>query len=112
MTELDSLSSLLLEQEKRFLELSKEAEDDQAKCANLHAALLIGYCALEAHVNGVADDLKARAGLRILDQSILPERDFTLDKGAFGLTGRLKMYLLQMAGIGEHRSLVSRIRIP
>jgi hypothetical protein len=37
----------------------------------LHAALLLGYCALEAHVNNVAADFADRPELTVLEQSIL-----------------------------------------
>jgi len=57
--------------------------------------LLLGFSALEAHVSGVADELRMRNGLNIMDHSILSERDVVLENGEFQLTDKLKMYRLE-----------------
>ncbi len=56
MAEIDELSVQLLEQAKRFLEKADEStgEGESAYC---NAALLLGSCALEAHINAIADEL-------------------------------------------------------
>ncbi len=59
-------------------------------------ALVIGVCGkLEAQVNALSQELALRDGLSILDQSILLEKDYSLDKGVFNLTAKLKMYRLE-----------------
>ena len=59
------------------------------------AALLLGYCALEAHINNVAADFAERSELTILEQSILQERSVDLNNGQFELTNTLKMFRLE-----------------
>ena len=63
--------------------------------AYLHAALLLGYGALEAHINNVAADFADRPDLTVLQQSILQERDIALKSGQFELTHAPKMFRLQ-----------------
>lgn len=96
MNEIDRLSNELFEQAKRFLEKAIAASTDSAaRDAYAHAALLLGFSSLEAHLNAVAEELSARPNLGVLDLSILTERDFTLDDGRFQTTQRLKMYRLE-----------------
>ena len=95
MTDIDSFARTLLEEAKRFLEKAADAQDPADKSAFLHAALVIGVCALEAQVNALSQELALRDGLSILDQSILLEKDYSLDKGVFNLTAKLKMYRLE-----------------
>jgi hypothetical protein len=59
MQSFDEFSRLLLEEAKRFLEKAKGTEDP-GQSAYLHAALTLGACALEAHVNAVCDDFLTR----------------------------------------------------
>ena len=95
MTDIDDLSVQLLEQAKRFLERAKSEPDQDGQSAYCNAALLLGFCALEAHLNAVAEELTLRKGLGVLDQSILSERDFSLDAGRFVVTKKLKIYRLE-----------------
>jgi len=93
MNEIDALSTQLFEEAKRFLEVAPASEIDQvAHDAFSHAALLLGFSALEAHVNAVAEELSMRPNLGVLDKSILTERDFALYEGRFELRERLKIY--------------------
>lgn len=96
MLEIDTFASDLLEEAKRFLEKSKESIEGEGKKAYLHAALVLGVSALEAHVNAIADEMANRdtAGLSVVEQSILTEKEYILDKGEFKLTRKLKMYNL------------------
>lgn len=55
----------------------------------------MGVAALEAHINAIAEELLVRVDLSILDQSILEERDFRLEKGEFALVAGLRMYRLE-----------------
>ena len=95
MSDIDEVASLLIEQSKRFLEKAREETDDGGKQAYRNAALLLGFCALEAHVNALAEELSIRPDLTVLDQSILLERDFRLEKGTFNLHKNLRMYRLE-----------------
>lgn len=96
MNEIDRLSNELLEEAKRFLEKAQLASNGSAdRGAYAHAAILLGFSALEAHLNAVAEELAARPNLGVLDRSILTEREFTLDDGRYQVTQRLKMYRLE-----------------
>lgn len=55
------LRTQLFEEAKAFLEKFYSNREDAAAVAYLHAALLLGYCALEAHVNNVAADFADRS---------------------------------------------------
>jgi hypothetical protein len=89
---IDEFASSLLEEAKRFLE--KAAADYAGEQAHLHAALMLGFCALEAHTNAISDEFSTREDLSIADQSVLTERDIRLEHGEFKL-GPLKMYRLE-----------------
>lgn len=96
MNDFDRLSSNLFEEAKRFLEKATNASGDlAARGAYAHAALLLGFSSLEAHVNAVAEELAERPHLGVLDISILTERDYALDSGLFQATQKLKMYRLE-----------------
>lgn len=96
MKEIDLISTQLFEEAKRFLEKAQEAEGDPAAMsAFAHAALLLGFSSLEAHLNAIAEELTLRAGLSVLDESILKEREFGLVCGRFETKPGLKMYRLE-----------------
>jgi hypothetical protein len=94
MPGVDDFSRSLLEEAKRFYEKAGDV-NGEGRTAYLHAAIMLAFCAFEAHVNAVASDFLLRSDLSILDQSILSERDFRLDGGDFLLTEKLKMYRLE-----------------
>ena len=94
MPSFDEFTRQLLEEAKRFLEKAKVTEGP-GQCAYLHAALTLGVCSLEAHVNSVCDDFLTRSDLSVLDRSILSERNHELIDGEFKITDRLKMYRLE-----------------
>ena len=95
MNESDQFALLLFEEAKRFLEKSYEEKNAPDKVAYCHAALLLGYGALEAHINCISEDFIGRSDLSVLDNSILQERDFELDKGEFSLTTHKKIFRLE-----------------
>lgn len=96
MSEIDLLSTQLFEEAKRFLEKANEMESDTAAMsAFAHAALLLGFSSLEAHLNAVAEELTLRPNLSVLDRSILTEREFGLVDGQFQTKLGLKMYRLE-----------------
>lgn len=91
MDNIDEFASSLLEESKRFLERAKEAVGDDAEAPFLHAALMLAFCALEAHVNSVADEFSKRLELSVHEKGVLLERDVQLQDGEFRITTRLKM---------------------
>lgn len=95
MSNIDDFASTLLEEAKRYLELGKEAGEPVARNAHLHASLMLSFCALEAHVNAVADEMAIRSHLSAHDLGILKEREVRLKDGAFNLTNDLKMFRLE-----------------
>ncbi len=95
MSDIDDFAEKLLEEAKGFLEMAKGAKRTEAKDAYLHAALSLGFCAFEAHVNAIADDFFSRKELNPLERSILAERDYKLEDGVFVIQNTLKMYRLQ-----------------
>lgn len=96
MLEIDTVAFELFEEAKRFLEKAEETSDTEGRKAFLHAALLLGISALEAHVNAIADEMLERGGsnLNPLERSILLEKEYAFEKGEFKLTKKLKMYNL------------------
>lgn len=95
MTEIDEFAAQLLEESKRFLELANECEDSEGIDAYLHASLMLGFCALEAHVSAVSDDFLLRADLSIHEKAILEEKDVKLQHGEFVSVNSLKMVRLE-----------------
>jgi hypothetical protein len=59
---LPKFASTLLEEAKRFIEKATEAKEPAAKLAYLHAGLLVGFAAFEAHVNAMCDDFLSSGG--------------------------------------------------
>lgn len=82
--EADEFSIRLLDEAKRFLEKGLEGEG-AAQDAYLHAALIVGFSALESHVNGIADELSARTQTDLLTKSILKEKPLRLAGGKWTL---------------------------
>ncbi len=95
MDNIDTFASLLLEEAKRFLELAGEALEDEGVTANLHAGMVLAFCALEAHINAVSDEMALQKGLTAHEKSILLEREVSLDSGHYKLKNALKMYRLE-----------------
>ena len=95
MDSIDTFASLLLEEAKRFLELAGEASLDEGVNANLHAGMVLAFCALEAHVNAVSDEMALQKGLTPHEKSILLEREVRLGNGQYTLEKDLKMHRLE-----------------
>ena len=96
MADIDDFAIQLFEEAKRFLEKAQADDVDvQGHEAFLHASLNLGFCALEAHVNAVADDFQTIADLSLQDKSILFERRIELVDGRFELTRHLQMYRME-----------------
>ena len=71
----DEFATLLFEEAKAFLEKYRSHREEDAAVAYLHATLLLGYCALEAHINNVAADFADRPEFSVLERGLLQERD-------------------------------------
>ncbi len=91
----DEFATLLFEEAKAFLEKYRSHREEDAAVAYLHATLLLGYCALEAHINNVAADFADRPEFSVLERGLLQERDIVLKNGQFDLTNALKMFRLK-----------------
>lgn len=99
----DEFASSLLEEAKRFLERAEETKGEQGEMPYLHAALMLAFCSLEAHVNAVADEIAVRDGIAPNDMSVLQEREIRLKDGEFVLDQRLKIYRLEDRLLVLHR---------
>lgn len=95
MQEIDIFANQLLEEARRFFEKATEATDGSSKDANLHAALMLSFCALEAHVNAMGEEFASRLELPVHAKGILLEKDVKLHRGEFGLTESLRMARLE-----------------
>ena len=63
VSEIDDFALSLLEEAKWFLEKGGRNAGNSLESPFLHAALLVAFCSLEAHVNSVADDFALRPGV-------------------------------------------------
>jgi hypothetical protein len=95
MLDIDLFANQLLEEAKRFLEKASEASDATAQAAHLHASVLLSFCALEAHVNAIADEFSRRSDLSAHERGILLEREVKLEEGEFTVTTMLRMTRLE-----------------
>lgn len=95
MKDIDRFSRNLLEESKRFLEKARAEEKQEGQQAFLHAALVLGFSALEAYINGLADELLVRSDIPLLERGILSEKEVVLEVGKFTLSNKLKIYRLE-----------------
>jgi len=97
MTSPDQFCTRLLEQAKWHYLNSKSSRSDETRGAYLNAALMLGFAALEAHLNAIAADFAEHKSsvLGVLDRSVLFERRYYLSEGAFALAEDLKMYSIE-----------------
>lgn len=91
MADFDLFASQLLEEAKRFLEKALESTNEPSKAANLHAALMLSFSSLEAHVNAIADEFASAGDLSVHERGLMLERDVRLENGRFELQTGLKM---------------------
>jgi hypothetical protein len=95
MIDFDKFANQLLEEAKRFLQRAEESENDAAEAANLHAALMLSFSALEAHVNLIGEESSMRTDLSAHEKGILLEQDVRLENGEFRLHSVLRMVRLE-----------------
>jgi hypothetical protein len=94
MPEIDRFAKQLFEEAKRLLEKAKIEKQQEGKQAYLHAALMLGFCAFEAHINSVSEDFIVRTDLNPLERAILSEREHSLENGEYIVTSKLKIFRL------------------
>lgn len=95
LVEIDAFAKQLWEEAKAFFAKSRETTSAPAKQSYLHAALNLGFCALEAHVNAIADDFLTLDDLGPHERSILAEQKVELLNGKFCVSKSLQMYRLE-----------------
>jgi hypothetical protein len=95
VAEFDLFANQLLEEAKRFFEKAREPSDSIPKAANLHAALMLAFCALEAHINSIAEEFAASASLSAHEKGILLEKEVRLKDGEFQLQSGLRISRLE-----------------
>lgn len=96
MAQIDLFANELLEEAKRFLEKANECSSGpKAEAANLHAALMLSFCALEAHVNAIGQEFCGRPGLSAHEKGMLLEQEVRLESGEFQLKAGLRMSKLE-----------------
>ena len=95
MNDIDQFAASLLEESKRFLEKAVEASSNSERDAFLHAALMIGFCAFEAQINAIADEMSVGHGLSVHDRAVLQEKEVRLENGKFSLQKGLKIFRLE-----------------
>jgi phosphopantetheinyl transferase (holo-ACP synthase) len=92
---LPKFASTLFEEAKRFMEKATEAKEPDAKLAYLHAGLLVGFAAFEAHVNAMCDDFLSREELSPHERGMLAEHSVKLVDGAFEEQDTLQIQRLE-----------------
>jgi hypothetical protein len=95
MAALASFASELLEEAKRFLEKANETDDQHGKKAFLHAAVMVGFAAVEAHLNAIADDFLSRTDLDPHERGLLAEHTVELIDGEFQEQSTLKIWRIE-----------------
>lgn len=94
MEDIDSFASSLWEQAKRFLEKGASTSG-LTETAFLNAAIMLGFAALEAHINAVAEEFVNSTNISVHDRGVLKEREVKLESGIFRLSGTTKFYRLE-----------------
>jgi hypothetical protein len=93
--DIDQFASSLLEQAKRFFQRAVETGGGAGESPNLHAALMLAVCALEGHVNSVAEEMSLRDNITAHEAGILLEKNVRLVDGQFTLDPALRMWRLE-----------------
>jgi hypothetical protein len=95
MAALSDFAADLLEEAKRFLEKASDGSSDNGTKAFLHAALMLGFAAFEAHINAIADDFLSRSDLSPHERGVLSEKAVELVHGEFQVKNTLKIQRLE-----------------
>jgi hypothetical protein len=94
VADIDSFATSLFEEAKRFLEKGEGDSDSLPRNAHLHAAMMLAFCSLEAHVNSIAEEFAHRPEFTVHERAILLEKDVRLEDGEFVLRN-FKMFRLE-----------------
>ena len=94
MADIDSFATSVFEEAKRFLEKGEGDSDSLPRNAHLHAAMMLAFCSLEAHVNSIAEEFAHRPEFAARKRAILLEKDVRLEDGEFVLRN-FKMFRLE-----------------
>jgi hypothetical protein len=95
MAEIDAFAAQLWEEAKGFLEKARATSVVKRREAYLHAALNLGFCSLEAHLNAIAEDFLTREDLLPHERSVLLEKRVDLEHGVFRLSNVTQIYRLE-----------------
>jgi hypothetical protein len=95
LAEIDAFAIQLLEEAKALLEKSRTASPAKNKEPYLHAALNLGFCGLEAHVNAIAEDFLTLSDLPLHKRSILSGKKVELEHGKFRVSKQTQVYRLE-----------------
>jgi hypothetical protein len=95
VAEMDAFAAQLWEEAKGYLEKARLTSEIKSKEAYLHAALNLGFCSLEGHLNAIAEDFLTRDDLSPHERSILLEKRVELEKGFFTVTNTTQIYRLE-----------------
>jgi hypothetical protein len=94
VADIDDFATSLFEEAKRFLEKAQGEADSVARNAYLHAAMMLAFCSLEAHLNAISEELAERPEFTPHERAILLEEEVKLEDGEFVLGG-FKMFRLE-----------------
>ena len=83
MAEIDTFATQLLDEARAFLVKGRTSETPKASEAYLHAALNLAFCALEAHINAIAEDFLTLSQLSPQEQSIRRRKKLSLSRASF-----------------------------
>lgn len=98
MSDFETYSGELLLSSKQFLNDAKTLKGEnqiQQRQRSLRASLTHAFFFLEAQLNYLAAHFANRPEFSVLEQSLLSEKDISLDKGQFRLTEKAKFFRLQ-----------------
>jgi hypothetical protein len=95
VADIDAFARQLWEEAKALLEKARATTVVECKKAYLHAALNLGFCSFEAHINSVASDFLTIEDLTPHERSILSEQRIELENGQFRVSGSFQMYRLE-----------------
>lgn len=95
MPVIDEFASSLLEEAKQFLEKSSAGVSADGRDAYLHAAVLLAFCSLEAHVYAISEDFAEEKTFTPHEIGLLQERAVRLEDGEFTVKSTLQIARLE-----------------
>jgi len=95
VSDFEAYSNELLSASKHFLEEAKKSVKDSEKQRKLRASLTHAFFFLEAQINYLASHFLSSPEFSVVEQSLLSERDVSLEKGKFIVTEKQKFFRLE-----------------